>query len=56
MIFSMIVSDVIKNFKINSQLESFKDIKKLFGIEAVETTKDFFKKKNHSSVVRFLWG
>ena len=43
--------------KIDLQLESFKDAKGLFGIEAAKTTRDIYiKKKNSSSVVGFLWG
>jgi len=35
-------NDTIKKYKIKLQLESFKNVKGLFGIKAVKTTKDFF--------------
>jgi len=49
------VPNASERCKINLQLESFKDAKGLFGIEAAKTTRDK-KKKNSSSVVGFLWG
>ena len=39
------VSNAIERCKIDLQLESFKDAKRLFGIEAAKTTKDKKKKK-----------
>jgi hypothetical protein len=47
------VSDAIERGKIDLQLESFKDAKRLFGIKAAKTTRD---KKNSKSMVGFLWG
>jgi len=39
------VPNAIERCKIDLQLESFKDAKGLFGIEAAKTTKDKKKKK-----------
>jgi len=50
------VPNAIERCKINLQLESFKDAKRLFVIEAAKIAKDKKKKKNFSSVVGFLWG
>jgi hypothetical protein len=49
------VLNAIEICKIDLQLESFKDTKGLFGIEAAKTARDK-KKKNFSSMVGFLWG
>jgi len=49
-----IVFDAIEMCIIDLQLESFKDAKRLFGIEVTITTRDK-KKKNSSSIVGFLW-
>jgi len=45
------VPNAIERCKIDLQLESFKDAKGLFGIEAAKTARD---KKSSSSMVRFL--
>jgi len=47
------VPNATKRCKIDLQLESFKDAKGLFGIEAAKTARD---KKNSNSMVGFLWG
>ena len=49
----MMVPNASERCKIDLQLESFKDAKGLFGIEAAKTAKDK-KKKNSSSMVGFL--
>jgi hypothetical protein len=47
------VPNASERCKIDLQLESFKDAKGLFGIEAAKIVRD---KKNTSSMVGFLWG
>jgi len=47
------VPNASERCKIDLQLESFKDAKGLFDIEAAKTARD---KKNSSSMVGFLWG
>jgi len=47
------VPNASERCKIDLQLESFKDAKGLFGIDAAKTARD---KKNSSSMVGFLWG
>jgi len=48
------VPNAIERCKIDLQLESFKNAKRLFVIEAAKIAKD--KKKNFNLVVGFLWG